>query len=270
MDCRWVKLNTGWMDSEWLNVLSADARLAWVLVLCHVKAHGLGGRAKAVSPAVFARTNLISEEGVTQMLRAAESNGAIVTEDGCWIVTGWAKHQQDGTAAERQKRYRESKAAVTPVTPVTCDVTPEERRGEEIPILTDRAGAAPAKPAAPAPDAKPAPEADPAGPYAVAARVLSQVADALGWSAPVKPDIMRMISDDSPVRLLVGLYGEDDAVAMFLWAAREWSKPPTWKSVAAQRDQIRAQMRGLKLVPGGAAAPAPKIATPEEIARMAR
>lgn len=105
---RYVKLNANWMDSEWLIVLSAEARLAWVQLLCYVKAYGIGGRVKSKSPAVFAKQNFLGEESVEQMLRAAKADSALEIEEGEWVLTGWSQHQGDATNADRQKRYREN------------------------------------------------------------------------------------------------------------------------------------------------------------------
>ncbi|ARU40188.1 hypothetical protein CCB80_03160 [Armatimonadetes bacterium Uphvl-Ar1] len=134
---RYVKLNGNWMDSEWLLVLSAEARLAWVQMLCYVKLSGIGGRVKAKPSMVFARQNFIGEESVEQMIRAAKQNGALVEEDGTWLLTGWSKHQGDETASERQKRWREKQKQVQNGENVTGGnalrngSNAEERRGEE-------------------------------------------------------------------------------------------------------------------------------------------
>lgn len=112
---RYVKLNANWMDSEWLIVLSAEARLAWVQLLCYVKAYGIGGRVKSKSPQVFAKQNFLGEESVEQMLRAAKADGALEYEEGEWVLTGWSQHQGDATNNERQKRYRDRKNKVAEV-----------------------------------------------------------------------------------------------------------------------------------------------------------
>jgi hypothetical protein len=122
------------MESEWLVVLSAEARLAWVQLLCYVKAHGHGGRVKAKPVLVFARQNFIGEEAAEQMLRAAKMNGALREEDGAWVVQNWHRHQGDETNAERQQRWREKRRGEPKnedVTGVTRYETLEEKRREE-------------------------------------------------------------------------------------------------------------------------------------------
>lgn len=114
-ESRWLRLNANWMKSEWLFVLSAESRLAWVQLLCYVKSEGTKGRAKALTPLVFARSNFVGEESVAQMLLAAKADGAIEEEDGCWVVTAWRSYQPDDST-ERVRRFRE-KADVTAVTP---------------------------------------------------------------------------------------------------------------------------------------------------------
>jgi hypothetical protein len=123
------------MESEWLIVLSAEARLAWVQLLCYTKTHGLAGRVKVKPTAVFARQSYLGEESVEQMIRAAKADGALEESDGDWVITGWGKHQGDETAAERMRRLRAKKDSngdgVTAVTRNKANVTVEERRGEE-------------------------------------------------------------------------------------------------------------------------------------------
>lgn len=104
---RYVKLNLTWGDSEWLSLLSDGARLAWVFVLVHVKATGIGGRAKSISSEMFARKFYLNVKDVDQLLIAAQKDGALVVEDGEWIITKWKKHQGDETNAKRQKDWRE-------------------------------------------------------------------------------------------------------------------------------------------------------------------
>jgi hypothetical protein len=134
------------MESEWLIVLSAEARLAWVQLLCYTKTHGLAGRVKVKPTAVFARQSYLGEESVEQMIRAAKADGALEESDGDWVITGWGKHQGDETAAERMRRLRAKKERkdaesadaqvqtgpnVTGVTRNKANVTVEEKRREE-------------------------------------------------------------------------------------------------------------------------------------------
>lgn len=115
---RWLKLAANWMDSDWLVVLSAEARLAWVQLLCYAGVYGIGGVVKAQSALVFARKNFVGEEAVTQMLTAAKRDGALETSaDGDWVIVNWNQYQVDGTAADRKARHRERQKAVEEADP---------------------------------------------------------------------------------------------------------------------------------------------------------
>lgn len=103
---RWFRLNCDWWESEWLSVLSAEARLAWVLFLGRAKTHGSGGVLKKSPTELLARQWLIGEEAILQVLKAAEQNGAVTSDGNSWLITGWAKFQGDPTAAERQAEFR--------------------------------------------------------------------------------------------------------------------------------------------------------------------
>lgn len=102
----WLRLQCDWMESEWLTVLSAESRLAWIQILCLVKERGgkSGGRCKAMSASVFARRNYIGEEAVEQLLKAAKNAGALCIEDGEWIITGWDKYQNPETIRKQGQR----------------------------------------------------------------------------------------------------------------------------------------------------------------------
>jgi len=143
---RYVKVNANWMDSEWLIVLSAEARLAWVQLLCYVKAYGIGGRVKSKSALVFAKQNFLGEESVEQMLRAAKADGALEITEGEWVLTGWQQHQGDSTGAERQKRHRDrlkseesndSNALRNDSNTYEEERRREERKGEDKPPIFD-------------------------------------------------------------------------------------------------------------------------------------
>ena len=130
---RFVKLELTWYASEWLLVLSGNARLCWVMLLCYAKGQGQAGRVKRLAPEIAARLWFVGEEDVRKMELAAAKNGAIAVEDGDWIVANWHKYQGDETGADRQRRFRESKTgaecngsnALRPLRNV------EEKRGEE-------------------------------------------------------------------------------------------------------------------------------------------
>jgi hypothetical protein len=129
---RWFRLNTTWSQSEWLAALPPAARLAWVEVLGHVKAHGFDGRVRAVAPAVFGRMVGIDAADVRLLLDAACADGAMVCADGEWTVSGWQRHQGDPTGKDRIRRYRDRqvKRDVTGVTRYDRYVTATETETE--------------------------------------------------------------------------------------------------------------------------------------------
>lgn len=105
---RWFRLDITWSSSAWLVVLRPGARLGWVELLGYVKGHGVAGRAKALPPAAAGKRWGIPTKDVDALLEAATENGALRTENGDWVITGWKTYQEhDATAAERMKRHRE-------------------------------------------------------------------------------------------------------------------------------------------------------------------
>lgn len=105
---KWLRLDISWSTSDWLCVLSAEARLAWVELLCYVKAYGTAGRARAKSPEAFARMIYVGEESIRQLLKAAEMHGALSVVEGDWIIVKWREYQCDENNANRQARFREN------------------------------------------------------------------------------------------------------------------------------------------------------------------
>ena len=108
---RWIRLDVGWNESDWLAELSVGARLAWVLLLGAVKRDGVGGQLKTPTTKWAARTWAIPESDVAEMLAAASKHGALGVEGGAWTVFGWEKYQKpDRTAADRMRRLRRNGA----------------------------------------------------------------------------------------------------------------------------------------------------------------
>lgn len=144
---RWLRLNADWHLSDWLVVLSAESRLAWVQLLCHVKVNGFAGEVKSLHPAVAERLWFVNEPSIRQMLQAAEVAGAITITADTWIISKWKTYQGDETGADRQRRFKEKQkvtegnalgnggnGSVTEVTPTeteteTMTITPKSPRG---------------------------------------------------------------------------------------------------------------------------------------------
>jgi len=104
---RYIRVDTMWSSSDWLAVLSAEARLVWIELLCYTKNAGRDGKVKALNPIVAGRMWSLGEESVRQLLLAAEKHGAIRIEGQNWVVAKWPEYQSDSTAAERKRKQRE-------------------------------------------------------------------------------------------------------------------------------------------------------------------
>ena len=102
---RWIRLDVGWEDSEWLDALDGAAAGCWPRLLCWVKREGVGGRCKRPSPGVLARRWRVTRDIVTCLEDAAIEDEALVIEGDEWIVTNWDEYQNvDATATERQRQ----------------------------------------------------------------------------------------------------------------------------------------------------------------------
>lgn len=124
MSSRWIRLDTTWSKSQWVAELSSSARLAWIELLCYMKAHGNAGSVKSLCATVAAREWGVTVEEFAQMMEAAIKDGAVVVDGGDWILTGWHR-QTDTTNAKRQAAYRD-RQRVTLVTDEVTVVTPTE------------------------------------------------------------------------------------------------------------------------------------------------
>lgn len=113
---RWIRIDVGWSDSEWVGGLEPAGRLAWVELMTYAKRDGVGGVVKALTPVAFGRKVRIPVEDVSAMLEAAIEDGALKSVDGNWILANWSSYQDsDSTAKERMRRYRAEKSALTPL-----------------------------------------------------------------------------------------------------------------------------------------------------------
>ena len=126
MSRRWIRLDVGCFESEWLVGLEPLAQHAWTRLLLYVKISGKLGRAKVLGPAAVEKLWGIPSPARLAMLEAAHEDGALHTVDGDWVVTGWEKYQEpDRTRAERQANWRERhRKEVTDVTPLPAVSTP--------------------------------------------------------------------------------------------------------------------------------------------------
>ncbi len=136
MGVRWIRLDVTWSQSEWLEELPPASRLAWVELLCYVKAFGVAGSVKRPSNVYLAKIWGLSKSSIEVMFAAAFHDSALVMDGPDLIVMGWADRQSDPKAAERMKAYRERLKGessdmeapnVTPVTRNSRNVTSRAR-----------------------------------------------------------------------------------------------------------------------------------------------
>ena len=134
-ESRWFRRNVDMMDSVWLASLPWASRAVWDEILAYVKTTGSGGKCRAPLIQRFAAFRDIPVENVSECLAAAIADGALIDEDGSWIIANWTAYQgEDRTNNDRQRRHRENKRANTPlpedvtesngtVTPLHCHAT---------------------------------------------------------------------------------------------------------------------------------------------------
>ena len=103
---RWVRIDVGWAETEWVDALSAEAQLAWIKLICHAKSHGVGGRVKIPSLKVIAKRWKVRVRAIEELVEAGRIDGAIYEDSGDWVLTAWNAYQPDPTAAQRQAESR--------------------------------------------------------------------------------------------------------------------------------------------------------------------
>lgn len=137
---RWLRLNVDWDDSKWVEPLSESGQLAFVKLLCYVKASGTKGRIRSLSVARAASKWSVKPRGVQEMLSAAFDDGAITLDGDDWVLTNWLTYQQeDNSNAERQQRWRNTRKQDNgvlngdnePITDHNGTITPLSRRVTE-------------------------------------------------------------------------------------------------------------------------------------------
>lgn len=135
-DARWFRRNVDMMDSEWLAALPWASRAVWGEILAYVAGLSPSGRCRAPIVKRFAGGRDIPVENVDECIAAAVADGALLIEDGDWIIANWAKYQGGAKSnAERQKEHRERQRATEDV---TDSVTRNEEVTETVTTVTDR------------------------------------------------------------------------------------------------------------------------------------
>lgn len=111
----WIRLNSGWDESSWLESIPWASRAVWPVLLCHVKVSGKSGQCPLPSWHRFAKGHDIPVEAVVEMIEAGIAAGALVIEGGYLIVVNWGEYQS-AESSERVARHR-AKQKDEPVTP---------------------------------------------------------------------------------------------------------------------------------------------------------
>ncbi len=132
MGVRWIRLDVTWDQSGWLEELPPASQLAWVKLLCYVKAFGVAGSVKKPSAAHLAGMWGLSRSSVEVMLAAASRDGALVFDGPDVIVTGWSFRQSDPKAAARMRSYREALSRRGSSTKTPILTTPEAEATEAV------------------------------------------------------------------------------------------------------------------------------------------
>lgn len=91
---RTIRLRTDWMSSGWLQPLGAEARLAWVCLLCHVDAFGKDGALPMPKIHTLANQWRLQPGAVKAMFSAAHTHGAVSKDEkGRLVVVRWRDYQ---------------------------------------------------------------------------------------------------------------------------------------------------------------------------------
>lgn len=111
----WLALASDWFESRMLTGLGPEHMLAWIGILCHVKARGRGGVADC-RPDLVARDMRVPEQVIDVLVKRAVDSGAIVLDQGrnTWTLPNWTRYQdpakrkrwQDGEEKEHFSKTR--------------------------------------------------------------------------------------------------------------------------------------------------------------------
>jgi hypothetical protein len=309
VDQKWIRQDTNELYQDWLLFLSPGARLAWVYLKTYVKEAAYSQKRSNVAVMLSHRAAAhrwnVSVAEVDELLAAAVEAKALIVRDGEWTVTDARGFVSERTLDRRSPKESDSSPndGVCPTnddegghTPpdedeprqtgtnadnrvrATETVTGTETGDSETTLRSVSGG----EPPVPADEFEGVPEnqrpqwarAQPNHAWLMAERVLWQVhdelrGDGIEWDPPSDDDIRRAMKGDGALWRLVEDYGEDEAVAMFCWAAREWSSLPSgWDQIRAQRRQIRDGLaKAAQRAAGGVVVAAPK---PESVADQRR
>lgn len=131
----WFALTVNWMDSEMFENTTHGERLAWVCLLCHVKATGRVGKAK-LRKSVFEKRYDLSQRAVSGMLERAQKCAAIELNGEFVTLCNWELYQWPTTKKKRPDVGKSGEVPEKPATthhsPLTKDQPPIPRKRDEI------------------------------------------------------------------------------------------------------------------------------------------
>lgn len=218
---RWLRIDTGIFDSEWVFLLPPLAQLAWIRLLVYVKAEGTNGEAKALSLAVASKKWSIPQGDIQAMLEAARADGALADKDD-WVVVNWQKFQQSPSTLRVRKHRALQSADVTPQSVTECygalQGVPERFpcHATETETETETSITLFASANNGAQLDSPSSERPMSEPFGAVYRVLEAVD---GREVP-ESKVRRYLGKGSPVLGLLQQYGETDAIRLIQWAAK--------------------------------------------------
>ena len=155
IDAPWLALTIDWMHSRMFDKATPAARLAWVYLLCWVKAYGRGGRAK-VRAELLSKHYSISVRSIDEMLKTARKHKAITVEDDVVTICNWRTYQDPRSRQRPSKSEPFSKMAENDATPHPSPLTPHPSPCTKKEVASATCPEPP-KPATSGPPAKPDP-----------------------------------------------------------------------------------------------------------------
>lgn len=122
---KWLALSVDWMDSEMFDDSSVGARLAWICLLCHVKAVGRAGKAK-VRAKSFSRKYNVSVRSVEEMLKTAQKFGALSIDGDVVTLCNWKVYndKQRNSGISKMQENRETLQTPKNSPPLTTNHKP--------------------------------------------------------------------------------------------------------------------------------------------------
>jgi hypothetical protein len=108
-DAPWIALSIDWQDSEMLDDAPFGVRLAWVCLLCFVKAQGRAGKVR-FRDKVFAANYRLNGESVRAVVERSIAAGAVELHGDTLTVVNWKRYQDPKARSSSVPIHRKNKA----------------------------------------------------------------------------------------------------------------------------------------------------------------